>query len=64
MSEQNIQVAKEIYAVFKRGDIASIMEHVSDDLEGFEACQKLATRRFVVIVCAENAEDRGWRGSQ
>ena len=35
MSEQNIQIAKEIYAAFQRGDIASIMGHVSDDLEGF-----------------------------
>ena len=35
MSEQNIQVVKEIYAAFQRGDIASIMKHVSDDLDGF-----------------------------
>ena len=35
MSEQNIQTVKEIYAAFQRGDIASIMKHVSDDLEGF-----------------------------
>ena len=35
MSDRNIQVAKEIYAAFQRGDIASIMEHVSDDLEAF-----------------------------
>jgi ketosteroid isomerase-like protein len=35
MSEQNIQTVKEIYATFQRGDIASIMKHVSDDLEGF-----------------------------
>ena len=35
MSEQNIQTVKQIYAAFQRGDIASIMKHVSDDLEGF-----------------------------
>jgi ketosteroid isomerase-like protein len=35
MSEQNIKIVKEIYAAFQRGDIASIMQHVSDDLEGF-----------------------------
>jgi ketosteroid isomerase-like protein len=35
MSDRNIQIAKEIYAAFQRGDIASIMEHVSDDLEAF-----------------------------
>ncbi len=35
MSEQNIQVAKELYAAFQRGDIGSIMKHVSDDLDGF-----------------------------
>ena len=36
MSEPNFQVVKEIYTAFQRGDIAWIMKHVSDDLDGFE----------------------------
>ena len=35
MSDQNIQVAKEIYAAFGRGDVPAIMQHMSDDLQGF-----------------------------
>ncbi len=32
MSDKNIQVAKEIYAAFSRGDVPAIMQHMSDDL--------------------------------
>jgi len=35
MSDKNIQVAKEIYAAFSRGDVPAIMQHMSDDLQGF-----------------------------
>ena len=35
MSDKNIQVAKEIYAAFSRGDVPTIMQHISDDLQGF-----------------------------
>jgi ketosteroid isomerase-like protein len=35
MSEKNIQVAKDIYAAFTRGDVPGIMQHLSDDLLGF-----------------------------
>ena len=35
MSDKNIQVAKEIYAAFSRGDVPTIMQHMSDDLLGF-----------------------------
>jgi hypothetical protein len=35
MSDNNIQIVKEIYAAFKRGDVSAIMQHLSDDLQGF-----------------------------
>ena len=35
MSDKNIQVAKGIYAAFSRGDVPAIMQHMSDDLQGF-----------------------------
>jgi len=35
MSDNNIQIVKEIYAAFKRGDVPAIMQHLSDDLQGF-----------------------------
>jgi uncharacterized protein len=35
MSDKNIQIVQEIYAAFSRGDVPSIMQHISEDLEGF-----------------------------
>jgi ketosteroid isomerase-like protein len=35
MSDKNIDIVKEIFAAFGRGDVPAIMEHVSDDLHGF-----------------------------
>jgi ketosteroid isomerase-like protein len=31
----NIQIVQQIYAAFGRGDVAGIMEHISDDLRAF-----------------------------
>jgi hypothetical protein len=35
MSDKNIQIVKDIYAAFNRGDVPAIMQHMSDDLQGF-----------------------------
>jgi uncharacterized protein len=35
MSDNNIQIAQDIYAAFARGDVPAIMQHISDELEGF-----------------------------
>lgn len=35
MSDKNIKIVKDIYAAFIRGDVPTIMQHMSDDLKGF-----------------------------
>lgn len=35
MSDANIAIVKDIYAAFSRGDVNAIMQHISDELEGF-----------------------------
>ena len=35
MSQKNIQTVRDIYAAFMRGDVPAIMQHISDDLQGF-----------------------------
>ena len=35
MSGKNIQIVKDIYAAFSRGDVPTIMQHISDDLHSF-----------------------------
>lgn len=35
MSDANIAIVKDIYAAYGRGDVAAIMQHISDDLEHF-----------------------------
>jgi ketosteroid isomerase-like protein len=35
MSDKNIRIVKEIYAAFIRGDVPTIMQHMSDNLQGF-----------------------------
>ena len=35
MSDRDIKIVKEIYAAFMRGDVPTIMQHFSDDLQGF-----------------------------
>jgi ketosteroid isomerase-like protein len=40
MSDKNIEIAKDIYAAFMRGDVPTIMQHMSDDLQGFGVVSK------------------------
>ena len=40
MSDKNIQIVKDIYAAFIRGDVPAIMQHISDDLQGFGVVSK------------------------
>src|ERR1700758_1039083 len=35
MSDTNIAIVKDLYAAFSRGDVNAIMQHISDQLEGF-----------------------------
>ena len=35
MSDKNIQIVKDIYAAFNRGDVPGIIQHMSDDLRAF-----------------------------
>jgi uncharacterized protein len=35
MSENNIQIVRDIYAAFSRGDVPGIMQHIADDLRAF-----------------------------
>ena len=35
MSDSNIEIVQHIYAAFGKGDVAAILEHISDDLRHF-----------------------------
>jgi uncharacterized protein len=35
MSDSNIAIVQQIYAAFGKGDVAAILEHISDDLRHF-----------------------------